>query len=46
MQANIDLKIEYRASRWHQRCRWANRDYGMSPFRGQLSGKLLLTITH
>jgi hypothetical protein len=26
----------------HWCCRWVNRDFGMSPFRRQLSGKPLL----
>ena len=39
MQANLSFQTRFRASRWHQCCRWVNGDLGMSPFRGQLSGR-------
>jgi hypothetical protein len=39
MQANMSFQTRFCAGRWHRCCRCANGDLGMSPFRGQLSGK-------
>jgi hypothetical protein len=39
MQANMSLQTRFSASRWHRCCRGTSGDLGMSPFRGQLSGK-------
>jgi hypothetical protein len=44
MQASI-FSIRICASRWHQRCRWMNGDFGRFPFRGQLSGRPLPAST-